>query len=41
MLEEEARQSGDAAVRASVALLNNLLAEKGLSYEQYILGLQV
>lgn len=41
MLEEEARQSGDAGVRASVALLNNLLAEKGLSYEQYILGLQV
>jgi PAS domain S-box-containing protein len=41
MLEEEARLSGDAGMRASIALLNNLLAEKGLSYEQYILGLQI
>jgi PAS domain S-box-containing protein len=40
MREEEARSPGKRGVQASLAVLNNVLSEKGMGYEQYVLHLQ-
>jgi len=40
MCEEERRAPGDAGIQASLSILKNVLAEKGVSYEQFILALQ-
>lgn len=40
MREEEQRMPGDAGMDAGLNLLNNILAEKGMSYEQFVFGLQ-
>lgn len=39
MLEEEQRAGARDAVAASTTLLNNLLAEKGMSYEEFVLAI--
>jgi PAS domain S-box-containing protein len=40
MREEELRKPGEQGVQASLAVLNNVLSEKGMSYDQYVLHLQ-
>jgi PAS domain S-box-containing protein len=40
MCEEERRVGGDGGIDASTALLGNFLTEKGMSYAEYIVGLQ-
>lgn len=40
MRGEETRRPGDHGVEAALAVLNNVLREKGMDYEQYVLHLQ-
>ncbi len=40
MREKELRAPGEAGVKASLAVLNDFLAEKGMSYDQFVHSLQ-